>query len=85
MRNQNPKNVILDLTAKEPLLRYKGEKDKIFPIDGVKKAYQLANELFKNTDSQNKIKLVICDGGHRYYADKAFSALEEMKRKGNVK
>ncbi len=67
------------LIAPRGLIVIAGKKDRIFPIDGVKETHQLAKSLFKAADAENKINLVIGDGGHRYYAEQAFSALESMR------
>ncbi len=68
------------LIAPRGLIIVAGEKDQIFPIDGVKSTYQLAKSLFKAADAENKINLVIGDGGHRYYAEQAFGALDAMRK-----
>ncbi len=66
------------LIAPRGLIIVAGNQDRIFPIDGVKETYNIAKSLFKAADAENKITLEIGDGGHRYYADKAFNALKNM-------
>ncbi len=67
------------LIAPRGLIIVAGEKDRIFPIDGVKKTYGFAKKLYEAADCDNKINLVIGDEGHRYYANGAFGALTAMR------
>ncbi len=67
------------LIAPRGLIIAAGEKDSIFPIDGVKFTCNYAKELFATAESEDKIKLVIGDEGHRYYANLTFDALEKMR------
>ncbi len=57
-----------------------GKEDKIFPLEGVKETFAVAETLFKNADCPNKIQLVLGDGGHRYYAKQSFECLEKIRR-----
>ncbi len=68
------------LIAPRGLIIVAGKNDKIFPLHAVKKTYNFAKELFKKAGQEEKIELLIGDGGHRYYADSAFSAIENMNK-----
>ncbi len=70
---------LVGLIAPRGLVLVAGEKDKIFPLNGVKKAYITAKYLYKTVRAEDKIELVIGDGGHRYYVEKAFKALDNMR------
>ncbi len=67
------------LIAPRALIISAGEKDSIFPIDGVKTTYEIAENLFKTADAEDKINIVIGNGGHRYYANLTFEILEKMR------
>lgn len=45
-----------------------GEKDPIFPISGVKKAYKKAKEIYKKAGYPERVKLIIGPEGHRFYS-----------------
>ncbi len=68
------------LVAPRGLIIIAGKEDRIFPIDGVISTYNLAKSLYKKINADNKIDLKIGNGGHRYYADEAFEALEKMRK-----
>ena len=72
------------LIAPRGLIIVAGKEDEIFPIGAVKETYGFAKSLFEKADAENKINLVIGNGGHRYYAEEAFGALEAMKNRRSV-
>ncbi len=61
-----------------------GEKDNIFPVDGVKHTYNFTRNLYKSIGAESKINLVIGNEGHRYYADLTFGALEKMRGEKSI-
>lgn len=65
------------LIAPRPMLIVAGETDPIFPIAGVKKAYDEACEVYKAAGAEGKCRLFVGTEGHRFYADawKDFLAL----------
>ncbi len=68
------------LIAPRGLIIASGENDKIFPIEGVIETFEIAKKLYKAADAENKVKHIIGSGGHRYYADLSFDALEAMRK-----
>mgnify|MGYP006923227802 CR=1 FL=1 len=46
------------------------------PIDGVMESYEIIERMYKASGAENNVKLVIGDGGHRFYANKAYAALK---------
>ncbi len=67
------------LIAPRGLIIAAGKDDKIFPLQGVKESFEIAEKLFACAKCSDKIKLVIGNGGHRYYAEETFEILEEMR------
>lgn len=64
------------LIAPRKLIVVAGKEDPIFPIDGVRESYEIIERMYKAAGARNNTKLVIGEGGHRFYADKAYSALK---------
>jgi dienelactone hydrolase len=63
------------LIAPRPLLIVSGKKDEIFPYSGVQKAFKEAFRLYEGAGAADRIKLITGDGGHCFYADPAWEAL----------
>ncbi len=63
------------LIAPRKLIIVAGKEDKLFPLNGVKQTYSFAKELYKYANAENKIQLIIGNGGHRYYAKEIFNSL----------
>ncbi len=72
------------LIAPRNLIIVAGKEDIIFPIEGVKKTYEFAKELYQIAGAEEKIALVIGNEGHKYYAKAAFDALDGMRKKGEI-
>lgn len=63
---------ISDLTcliAPRPMVIVAGETDFIFPISGVRKAFEESCEIYKAAGAEGKCKLFVGSEGHRFYAD----------------
>ncbi len=67
------------LIVPRPLIIIAGKDDRIFPIEGVKKTYEAAKALYAAGKCKKNIQLIIGNGGHRYYAEEAFSQIEKMR------
>ena len=63
------------LIAPRPLVIVAGKDDDIFPIEGVKKAFSTAQSQYAAANAADNIKLVIGNGGHRFYADDAWQVM----------
>ena len=61
--------------APRPLVLVAGKDDDIFPIEGVKKAFATAQKYYAAANAADNIKLVVGDGGHRFYADDAWPVM----------
>ena len=66
------------LIAPRPLVIVAGKEDKIFPIEGVKECYETAKRFYKLAGAKDKCRLVIGDGGHRFYADDSWPVFREL-------
>ncbi len=66
------------LVAPRRLVILAGEKDSIFPIEGVKSAYNLGKSLYKQAGCEENISLLVGNEGHRYYRNSAFGKLKNL-------
>jgi hypothetical protein len=66
------------LIAPRPLVIVCGERDKIFPVDGVKKTFEIAKKAYKKAGKEELCQLVIGDGGHQFYPDDAWPVAKKM-------
>jgi dipeptidyl aminopeptidase/acylaminoacyl peptidase len=69
---------ILGVFAPKPVVVVAGEHDEIFPIDGVRRAFSKLSAVYEAAGAKDKCKLVVGPGGHRFYADPAWSAMLDM-------
>ena len=66
------------LIAPRPYVQVSGREDGIFLLRGAEAAFREAERLYAAADAQDKCRLVIGEGGHRFYADAAYAALEAV-------
>ena len=66
------------LIAPRPLVIVSGIEDPIFPQAGVQKAFQEARRMYEGAGAAEKIKLVTGKGGHRFYADLGWEAMNSF-------
>jgi dienelactone hydrolase len=66
------------LIAPRPLVVVCGERDKIFPVDGVKKTFEIIKKAYKKAGKEDLCHLVIGDGGHQFYPDDAWPVAKKM-------
>ncbi|MBQ8551525.1 MAG: hypothetical protein IJ428_01790 [Clostridia bacterium] len=55
-----------------------GAKDTIFPIEGVKKAYEQIERIYTAAGCRESCVMVVGDGGHYNYTDLIWQTLSEM-------
>ncbi len=65
------------LIAPRKLVVVCGEKDDIFPIGGVKESYELISGIYKMLGKEENCTLVIGEGGHQFYPDKAWPIIHK--------
>ncbi len=70
---------VMGLFAPKPVVIVAGEKDEIFPVAGVRKAFRRLEKIYIAAGAAGRCRLVVGSGGHRFYAEEAWPhALEEI-------
>lgn len=69
---------VLGLFAPKPVVVVAGRQDPLFPIDGVTTAFASLGEIYAAAGAPDHCRLVVGDGGHRFYAKEAWQALTEL-------
>ena len=67
------------LIAPKFLIIVAGKEDNIFPIAGVRKAFNKAKEIYEKAGHPERIKLVVGTSGHRFYASLAWKEIMKVK------
>lgn len=62
------------LIASRPLVMVSGREDGIFPLDAAGKTFDIIKRMYTAAGSPGKCAWVVGDGGHRFYAEKAWKA-----------
>jgi pimeloyl-ACP methyl ester carboxylesterase len=66
---------VLGLFAPKPVVVVAGREDPIQPLTGVTEAFGALQAIYAAAGAAQQCRLVIGDGGHRFYADEGWSAL----------
>ncbi|MDR3710313.1 MAG: alpha/beta hydrolase family protein [Capsulimonadaceae bacterium] len=66
------------LIAPRRLIIVAGREDPIFPIDGVRAAYEAVQRVYRSAGASDHLRLLVGDGGHRFYAQLGWEAVREM-------
>lgn len=66
---------VLGLAAPRPCVVVAGKTDPIFPIKGVRKAFRHLKTIYAKAGASDQCKLVIGNGGHRFYAAAAWKQM----------
>ncbi len=73
---------IMGTFAPKPVVIVAGSTDDIFPIGGVRHAFDRLQAVYRAFDAADRCHLVVGNGGHRFYADDAWPVmLGELGRK----
>ena len=59
-----------------------GQDDRLFPLAGVEAAFARARAIYAGLDAPDRCRLVLCQGGHRFYANEAWAAFGEIMAAG---
>lgn len=70
---------LIAMTAPKKLVVVNGEKDSIFPIKEAGEMVAIGKAAYDAYGVPDRIAHVVGDGGHRFYADIAWTALKKMK------
>jgi dienelactone hydrolase len=72
---------VMGLFAPKPVVLVAGQRDPIFPIAGVRKAFRQLKKIYRAERAANRCHLVVGSGGHRFYAKAAWPVMQrELKR-----
>lgn len=66
------------LIAPKKLVVVCGKEDVIFPVDGVKKSFDIIKSAYASIGKEDICHLVIGDGGHQFYPDEAWPIMHSM-------
>jgi dienelactone hydrolase len=69
---------IIGLIAPRPLVLVAGKEDEIFPLPGVKKAFKQVKAIYTAAGAPQNVKLVLGEGGHRFYAQPSWKAMLKL-------
>lgn len=64
--------------APKPLVVVAGREDPIFPLPGVQESFAAISAIYAAAGAPDACRLVIGDGGHRFYEQAGWSALLEL-------
>lgn len=68
------------LIAPRPLVVVAGATDRVFPLDGVRIAFERISEIYHAAGAAGACRLIIGSEGHRFYADAAWPVFDELAR-----
>lgn len=66
------------LIAPRPLIVVAGREDEIFPIGGVEETFDTIRRIYAAAGVPERCRLVVGEGGHRFYADLAWPVFREL-------
>ena len=69
------------LIAPKKLVVVSGEEDPIFPLSGVREVYAEIQRLYRGMGAPEGCALVVGQGDHRFYADKAWPVMKSLLAK----
>ena len=69
------------LIAPRYLVVVNGKNDSIFPRHGVEETMEIANTMYKAAGVPENVSLVTGEGGHRFYADPAWTVIRKYLEK----
>ena len=67
------------LIAPRPLVQVNGREDPIFLLSGALDCFEEAKRLYAAAGAPDKCRLVVGEGGHRFYAAEAWEAFEAIR------
>ncbi len=72
---------IMGLHAPKPVVIVAGKDDITFPVEGVKKAFEELRKIYRAFDAEDNCRLVIGNGGHRFFAEPAWWQMVQLINK----
>lgn len=71
---------ILALHAPKPLVVVSGREDEIFPIRAARSEFKRVKAVYRALGAETNCRHVIGEGGHRFYAEAAWKAMQPLMR-----
>ncbi len=72
---------VMGLFAPRPVVIVAGAEDDIFPLAGVRKGFRQLKKIYRAYGAEKNCRLIVGQGGHRFYADQAWPAALNMLKK----
>ncbi|WP_152362316.1 alpha/beta hydrolase [Microlunatus speluncae] len=69
---------VIGCFAPKPMVVVAGRDDPIFPLPGVRTCFDAITEIYTAAGAADACRLVIGDGGHRFYEDAGWAALLDL-------
>ena len=66
---------VMGLFAPKPVVLVAGREDPIFPINATRRAFQKLKTIYRACGAEDRCRLVVGKGGHRFYADDAWPVM----------
>lgn len=66
---------VMGLFAPRPVVIVAGQDDEIFLIGGTREEFQRLKEIYRAAGAEDRCRLVVGEGGHRFYADLAWPVM----------
>ena len=66
------------MTAPTPLIIVGGAEDPIFPLESANREFAVAEEYYRTAGAHGKVRHVIGNGGHRFYAADSWPVFDEL-------
>jgi dienelactone hydrolase len=73
---------IAGLCAPKPLVVVNGKYDDLFPIEAAQKEFERLQSIYQSAGAGDRCLHVIGEGGHRFYAEKGWSAMSPKLPRG---
>ena len=68
------------MIAPRPLIVVNGKDDPIFPAEGVVESFEIIKKMYEAAGAPDKCVLVTGNGGHRFYADPAWTEVHRLNK-----
>jgi hypothetical protein len=66
---------VLGLFAPKPVVVVAGRDDGIFPVAATRREFRRLKSIYRAAGAEDRCQLVVGPGGHRFYADLAWSKM----------
>jgi dienelactone hydrolase len=69
---------VMGLFAPKPVIAVNGDADELFPIKPARRAFKDLKRIYAAAGAEGGCKLVVGNGGHRFFADAAWTQLKKV-------